>query len=435
MNPNDPFNSHEIDKTVILPSPGKRPSPISRTVPEPIESLGIHNVSLSEIDLSIKGSGINPLVAAANPLLNIATIVRSIIQFSDLNGLHDSLVEKIKSFENTARDAKLAPEKIIATRYALCTFLDESIASTPWGSSEWGKYSLLITFHNEAVGGEKFFQLLAKLVENPKTNLDILEFMYICLALGFEGRYRVLENGKTQLELLRERLAQEIEKQHQKYECDLSPHWLAATTKRTKFFLFMPLWVLASLSGLIILVTFLSFSFVLNNASDPIFNKIQLIRTKNNISLQLPIAQPSPEPFLAEFLINEINERLVTVHQENGLSIVTLLGDGLFTPGSATLSPKYVPVIKRIADALNSRSGQIQILGHTDNQPIRTARFPSNWHLSKERAQSIMQLLIRLGINETRINAEGRADAEPITSNATPEGRSRNRRVEIIVMN
>ncbi len=129
MNPNDPFNSHEIDKTVILPSPGKRPSPISRTTPEPIESLGIHNVSLSDIDLSIKGSGINPLVAAANPLLNIATIVRSIIQFSDLNGLHDFLVEKIKSFENTARDAKLSPEKIIATRYALCTFLDESIAS------------------------------------------------------------------------------------------------------------------------------------------------------------------------------------------------------------------------------------------------------------------------------------------------------------------
>lgn len=435
MNSNDPFSSDELEKTVILPSPGKRPLPNSRASPESIESLSNSSISFPEINLSIKGSGINPLVAAANQLLNTATILRSATQYSDLNGLHEYLTRNIKTFESAARDAKISSEKVIAARYALCTFLDESIASTPWGSREWGKYSLLITFHNEAVGGEKFFQLLAKLAEDPKSNIDILEFMYICLALGFEGRYRVLENGKAQLGRLRERLVQEIAKQRHKYDRDLSPHWQAATSKRARFFLLMPLWILASLCSLMILIAFLSFSFILNNASDPIFNQIQSIRTKNNTPLRLPVAHPPSEPFLAKFLENEIRQRLVTVHYENGLNVVTLFGDGLFSPSSASLSPNYISVIKKIADALQSRSGEILIIGHTDNQPIRTVQFPSNWHLSKERAQSVMQLLIHMGINETSINAEGRADAEPIAPNATPEGRSRNRRVEIIVMN
>lgn len=435
MNPNDPFASPDTDRTVILPSPGKRIPPAQRAVPQPTTDSAVLKSSFTEIDLPRKGSGLNSLVAAANPLLNIATVLRTTPQYADLIGLHDYLVQAIRTFENLSRDAGLPSEKIIAARYALCTFLDESIASTPWGSGEWGKHSLLITFHNEAVGGEKFFQLLAKLAENPKENLDILEFIYICLALGFEGRYRVMENGKAQLEILRERLAQELNKQHNKFERELSPHWHAATSKRAKFFLLMPLWILTSLCGLALLTAYLSFSFILNNDSDPVFTQIQSIRTKNTIPHQLPIAPPPIKPYLAEFLINEINEGLVTVNQESGQNIVTLLGDGLFPPGSTSVSPKYVPILKRIAEALNERSGQIQILGHTDNQPIRTVRFPSNWHLSQERAQSVMQLLSQMGLAQSRIRAEGRADAEPITSNNTAEGRARNRRVEIIVTN
>ncbi len=348
-------------------------------------------------------------------------------------GLRDYLVQSIKTFENQARAAGISSEKVIASRYALCTFIDESISSTPWGSEEWGKYSLLILFHNEAVGGEKFFQLLAKLAEDPKTNLDILEFMYVCLTLGFEGRYRVMNNGKNQLEILRERLAQIIGKERNKFERDLSPHWQAAAFKRTKFFLFMPLWILTSLCGLALLTAYLSFSFLLSDASDPVFAQIQSIRTANAIKHQLPVSQPSANPYLTEFLAQEINARLLTVRYENNQHIITLLGDGIFSPGSTVVSQKFVPVLKRIADALNQRSGQIQVLGHTDNRPIRTVQFPSNWHLSQERAHSAMQLLIKMGIPSNRIHAEGRADAEPIASNDTPDGRARNRRVEIMV--
>ncbi len=121
------------------------------------------------------------------------------------------------------------------------------------------------------------------------------------------------------------------------------------------------------------------------------------------------------------------------MRHENNQHIITLLGDGIFSPGSAVVSQKFVPVLKRVADALNQRTGQIQVLGHTDNRPIRTVQFPSNWHLSQERAHSAMQLLVKMGISSNRIHAEGRADAEPIASNDTPDGRARNWRIEIIV--
>ena len=70
----------------------------------------------------------------------------------------------------------------------------------------WSRHSLLVTFHNETWGGEKFFQLLAKLAQNPQQHAHLLELMYYCLALGFEGRFRIVDNGRTQLETLKQRL-------------------------------------------------------------------------------------------------------------------------------------------------------------------------------------------------------------------------------------
>src|SRR3989442_671526 len=77
----------------------------------------------------------------------------------------------------------------------------------------WVRYSLLAMFHNETWGGEKVFQLMAKLAENPAANRDLLELIYAALCLGFQGRYRVVEGGSAQLEAVRERLAQILRKE------------------------------------------------------------------------------------------------------------------------------------------------------------------------------------------------------------------------------
>jgi type VI secretion system protein ImpK len=156
-------------------------------------------------------SGSNPLVAAANHLLNLIPQIRTLTQNTNPSGLRDYLVTQVQRFEQLVRNSGATPETAIGARYCLCTALDEAAALTPWGGSGvWGKHSLLVTFHNETWGGEKFFQLLAKIAQNPQQHKDLLELMYFCISLGFEGRYRVVDNGRSQLDALRQRLVEII---------------------------------------------------------------------------------------------------------------------------------------------------------------------------------------------------------------------------------
>ena len=195
----------------------------------------------------------------------------------------------------------------------------------------------------------------------------------------------------------------------------------------------IPIWAVAAFCGLLLLGVYLGFRYLLNTASDPVFAKIQGIR----VAVAAPKPPPptpvprAPPPRLSPFLANEIANGLVAVKDEDASSVVTIRGDGLFAPGSASISPEFEPLMARIADALNSVPGPVLITGHTDNPPIRSVRFPSNWHLSQERARSVAQLLAAKVAPPTRLTAEGRADTEPIASNDTPEGRARNRRVEV----
>ncbi|CAN0603541.1 unnamed protein product, partial [Ectocarpus sp. 12 AP-2014] len=88
----------------------------------------------------------------------------------------------------------------------------------------------------------------------------------------------------------------------------------------------------------------------------------------------------------------------------------------------------------RIGTALRSEPGQIIVAGHSDNIPIRTVRFPSNWHLSLARASSVAKILTGYLSDPGRLSVDGRADNEPIASNDTAQGRAENRRIEIILI-
>jgi len=429
MNTDDPFAGTGSDRTVILPSPGRRGTQ---------RSFGSTQINMSDrekyrgLDSLTDTAGINPLVEAANPLLNLAGQLRSTVQHPDPSGLREALAQGIKTFEARARAAGIDSEKILAARYALCTFLDEIAASTPWGASGvWAKQSLLVQFHNEARGGEKFFQLLSRIAEKPDTNRDLLELLYICLAMGLEGRYHLMGNGRSELEALRERVAQLLRQQRGEYERNLSPRWQGTTTQRHAIFTLLPLWVIVSVCGFILLTTYLGLSYKLNAESDPVFTKIQAIRAEVPPTPEVALAQaPAPSPRLTTLLVPEIRQGLVAVHDDSRSSTITLRGDGLFAPGSATVSSDFIPLLTRIAAALNDVPGTVQIAGYTDSQPIRSARFPSNWHLSQARAEAVLRLLATV-VSPDRLVAEGRADADPIASNATADGRARNRRVEI----
>ncbi len=106
----------------------------------------------------------------------------------------------------------------------------------------------------------------------------------------------------------------------------------------------------------------------------------------------------------------------------------------LFSTGQAGLQPQAMPVLDTVEKALASIDEPIQVEGHTDNAPIATPQFPSNWELSAARAGSVVRHFVDLGMTPSRLSAAGYGEFRPIADNDTPEGRSRNRRVTLVIM-
>lgn len=235
------------DSTLFIPQPGgqRRPPPPPPAPPsfqtQPSTSLPFDGERMTV------QRGLNPLISAAATLLAVMTKLRNTPQHQDVAGLHRQLVDEIKQFDATLKAQNARPEIALAARYQICSSLDEAVMNTPWGAQAgWAQRSLLSLFHKETSGGEKFFAVLAKMMENPATNLELIELDYLLLSLGFEGKFRIDPRGRDQLEVLRDNLYHSIEKLRGEIPQDLSPH--AASSVRTKKSLveFIPLWVIAS---------------------------------------------------------------------------------------------------------------------------------------------------------------------------------------------
>ena len=113
--------------------------------------------------------------------------------------------------------------------------------------------------------------------------------------------------------------------------------------------------------------------------------------------------------------------------------LVRITGRGMFASGSATLIPTFKPLLERIGLALKEENGPVKVIGYTDSEPIRTIAFPSNFQLSTARAQAASTVISAALGEPSRITVEDRADADPIAPNTTPEGRERNRRIEVVL--
>ena len=170
--------------------------------------------------------GVNPLVKAAAPLLAAAVRLRGRLNHPDPDGLRRSIAEAVRQFEQRALGTGLDTKSLRAARYALCATIDDLVLSTPWGShSAWTAQSLTSLFHNEVSGGERFFDILEQMEKELGRHGDVVELMFLCLSLGFEGRYRVLPRGPATLAEFRDNLFRTLRQRRAEFERELSPHW------------------------------------------------------------------------------------------------------------------------------------------------------------------------------------------------------------------
>jgi chemotaxis protein MotB len=130
---------------------------------------------------------------------------------------------------------------------------------------------------------------------------------------------------------------------------------------------------------------------------------------------------------------NGIQSTLVTTIEERGL-VVSIQETLLFESGSADITARARDILEKISTVLAVAPNQIKVEGHTDNLPINTAKFPSNWELSVIRATNVVHILQHDGIAPNRLSAAGYGEFRPISSNATDAGRGKNRRIDLIIL-
>lgn len=137
---------------------------------------------------------------------------------------------------------------------------------------------------------------------------------------------------------------------------------------------------------------------------------------------------------LAQTLSEQIEAGQVEIETRGRLIIIRIREKGSFVSGSATLSPEYIDVLGEVRAVLAQQPGTVSVQGHTDDLPIRTSRFRSNWELSSSRAVSVaMELMSGNQIAQSRFEVAGFADTKPLAANDTSDNRARNRRVEILI--
>jgi type VI secretion system protein ImpK len=447
----NPFAEPEDDnRTVIRPTPGRRraPAPEQPTAarseqpppetpaPRPTAAEGTENIAV----------GGDVLAAAAAPLLQLMARLRNTASPPDSGDLYQRTVRQIRVFEQEARDKGVPLEQLRPAHYALCASLDDIVLNTPWGSSgTWSQRSLVSAFHQEVRSGERFFDVLKQMCDNPGRFLPVIKLMYVCMSLGFIGQYRLSRRGVGDINRIREETYAVIARQQKPAEPDLAPHTKGVNAPYRPARFTVPLWVAAAAGLGIIGALFLWFSIDLNASSDTVYARLQgappdrmaTITRTPAVEPAPVVATPPPEPSaldkLRQFLKPEIDQGLVEVLGTPAQPLVRITGRGMFASGSATLTPSFKPLLERIGLALKEENGPVRVIGYTDDQPIRTIAFPSNFQLSTARAQAASTVITASLGDASRITVEGRADADPIAPNSTPEGRERNRRIEVVL--
>lgn len=409
-------------RTLLIPRPGGRASP---------SKGGRSSAAAASQGATLQHlvAGINPLLVAAGPLLALQTQLRATTAHHDRPGLQRQLLGLIGEFEESARASGVSRPQVIAARYLLCTFIDEAIAATPWGANApTGTTSLLHEFHDEESGADKVFELLDRLGADVQANAPLLELFYVCIALGLQGRYANLPKGRAELDEVAERLLERLRPTQLPTDGrTLSHHW-AGESRRAPSFAFVPLWIALVIGAALVLAVVMWMSSRLSRQAGPLLQQLHDVHASLAAA---PAATAGAKPRLAPLLADDLNAGAIEVSDGAQRSVVTLAADALFVPGTAQLQEPQRDRLRRIAQALAGLPGRVEVVGHTDDQPLESLRFPSNWHLSRERAQAVAGALVEAGLPATRVRAEGRAETEPRVPNDTPAARARNRRVEV----
>lgn len=379
----------------------------------------------------------NPLLKAAGPLLLLLGRLRANLSSAPATQMIGQVGESIEAFDHEVRAAGFTAEQTRTAKYIICAFADDIVQNIPGEDRHvWTQYSMLSRFFGERIGGVRFFEELERAKKDPSVNYDLLELMHVCLSLGFEGVHRTSAGGAANLQMIQRNLFETLRRVKQP-DPELSPRWQGqALASRVAGFK-VPVWSVAAVAAVAVLGLYFVFRALLGGNAEAASTALLQIHPKGDLEIvrrSFPKPPPAPPPLPPQQakVCGTVQPPITCLVTPN-LIIVRLIDITLFDPGQAVVRNEFRPLIERIANVLNEEGGAIKVVGHTDSTPIRTARFPSNQQLSLERAKAVGELLKSKLNQPNRISTEGKGPDTPIDTNATPAGRAKNRRVEILI--
>ncbi|MEM0906656.1 MAG: type IVB secretion system protein IcmH/DotU [Pseudomonadota bacterium] len=488
-------------QTVILPNPGGR-RPVSDT-PQPMDPPGTpatdewsrepwpqqgtppagepaappadpaqSPVAAAALLRSEAALSANDMLRAAAPLLLMLGKLRAGLVRAQSSAIMEEVARAIDSFEKSMTASGFSADQSEVGKYALAATADDVIQNIPVDDRRlWTQYSMLSQFFGERTGGIRFFEELNRMRADPLANIDVLELMYACLAVGFEGVHRTSPTGMATLQGIQRDLYDVIRRVRPRESFELSPRWqgsgLAPRDNRNR----VPLWVVAACALAIVAGSYLGMRYLLSNDALKVEEELFALYPLAPVTLVrpdyippeppkvepvvIPEPEPEPEPEPVPVVVapppepapdpcEEVREALAADIEgaridfaECGGDLRITIGDRpglvLFLSGRADISPDYSTILDRIVPVIEMVEGDVVVIGHTDSVPYRGARFGSNYDLSVARAEAVAERLRAGASDPARFKVRGQGPNVPIADNATRDGRARNRRVDIVV--
>ena len=417
------------------------PPPLSRTGMAPV-AAGLTPSRLADDDVPLAATPPkirNIMLAEAEPVLALLAAVRAGRVRLAMPELHRRCAAAIARFDDAIRP-HYPEEKRQRAKYAVCATADDIAQNLPGAGTdgaEWARRSMVVQFFQENIGGDRFWQLVDDMLRVPGDNLDLIELFHACLAAGFEGRFRVMPDGRRRLHEIMARLHGALPHVRSLSQVELVPHWRGeqAPARRIGWNV---LALAAAAASAVLLLVYIVLRLMLASSGDAPSNRLAALSPDARLTLSRPAAQmaavdSAQASKLKRFLEPEIREGLVTVEEDaQTVRVRTTVGQ-LFESGSDELEPGRETLFHRIGRAIEDERGSVLVEGHADNSPVHTPRFPDNMALSEARADTVGTLLRGDLTDPTRVSTKGLGDTVPIASNADAAGKSQNRRVEIVV--
>lgn len=442
MTNDDPFGlDDDAGRTRIRPKRAgdARPSPM----PSSTRAAPLRDVRASA----------NPLVRAFAALLGIAPELQRATAPDNPDVLRTRLQDSLTHARDAAVSMGVPLTRADQGAWFVGALLDDVAINTPWGgNSGWPRQPIVASMYGNVDSGERFYDLAQELLRYPERDPQLLELVFLCLSLGFHGKYRINgAAGEAEIARLRAQMARLLH-DRDAVDAPLSPNWRGVEAADEDRRFVVPVWSLALMALALTTAIYVGLSLRLSGRGEDLYTLAGVLPPPERAAIFRPVIATTTDapPMTANPLLFELlplfaaaapaeTAAALTGREDVSIAVIVVQAGNpeVFRSAKADINDGYGPLIDSIARIITENVeliGSVRVVGHTDSVPVQTSNpFQSNQGLSEARARTIADLLVKAGVPAGLVTSEGKAAVEPIADNATREGRARNRRVEIIL--